>query len=49
MEVRQRRAFEHDRAHDAQIMRKRQEIADPLRPHRHAGEREHEAGEQDVR
>ena len=42
-------ALEHDGAHDADVMRQRQAFADPLRPVRHAGERKHEAGQQDVR
>ena len=36
MQVGQGRSFEHDRAHDADVMRERQPFADPLRPHRHA-------------
>ena len=48
-QIAERGALQHDRPHDAQVMRERQRLADILRPDRHAGEREHEAGQQDVR
>ena len=41
------RALQHQAAHDAHEMGRRQDLADPLRPHRHAAEREHEARQQD--
>ena len=42
-------ALQHHAADDAQEMRQRQDFADPLRPHRHAAEREHEAAQQQRR
>src|SRR5262245_54498568 len=47
-QIRNRRALEHDPAHDAKIMGERQELADPLRPRGHAREWEHETRKQDV-
>jgi hypothetical protein len=41
-------ALEHDAAHDAQEVRQRQQLAQDLRPARHAAEGEHEARQQDV-
>src|SRR6476660_2817921 len=38
LQLGQRRTLEHDRAHDADVVRERQEFADHLRPARHAEE-----------
>ena len=42
-------AAQHDAAHEPQEMRQRQRLGDILRRPRHAGEREHEARQQDLR
>ena len=43
------RAAQHDAAHQPQEMRQRHDLRDVLRRLRHAGEREHEARQQDLR
>src|SRR5688572_20137281 len=48
-EIAQAHVLQGDAAHDAQEVREREHLADPLRGLRHALEREHEAAEQHVR
>src|SRR5215216_632049 len=49
LQILDRRAFQHDGTHDANVMRQRQPLAEILRPDRHSREWKHESGQQNAR